>query len=46
MSIILDVMKALINLRQRDQESLTDYTRRFKAAKDLLVSQLGGLVIL
>jgi hypothetical protein len=30
-SIILDVMKALINLKQRDQESLTDYTRRLKA---------------
>jgi hypothetical protein len=46
MSIILDVMKALINLRQRDQESLTDYTRGFKTARDLLVSQLGGPVIL
>jgi hypothetical protein len=30
MSIILDALKTLINLRQRDQESLTDYTRRFK----------------
>jgi hypothetical protein len=46
MSFILDAMKALINLRQRDQESLTDYTRRFKTARDLLVSQLGGPVIL
>jgi hypothetical protein len=28
MSIIFDVLKTLINLRQRDQESLSDYTIR------------------
>jgi hypothetical protein len=26
----------------RQQESLTDYTRRFKTTRDLLVTQLGG----
>jgi hypothetical protein len=46
MSIILSALKTLINLRQRDQESLTDYTRIFKAARDLLVTQLGGPIIL
>jgi hypothetical protein len=46
MSIILDALGTLINLRQREQESLTDYTKRFKTARDLLVSQLGGPIIL
>jgi hypothetical protein len=27
MSIILDALRTLINLRQREQESLTDYTK-------------------
>jgi hypothetical protein len=45
MSIILDSLQTLINLRKREQESLTDYTKRFKIERDLLVSQLGGPII-
>ena len=46
MSIILDAFKNLNNLQQKDQELLVDYTRRFKTAKELLVLQLGGPIIM
>jgi hypothetical protein len=45
-SIILDALRTLINLRKREQETLTDYTKQFKTSRDLLVSQLGGPIIL
>jgi hypothetical protein len=46
MSIILDSMRALLNLRQKDGESLQDYTKRFKTARDVLRSHVGGPIIL
>jgi hypothetical protein len=46
MSIILDALRAVVNLKQKDNESLQDYTRRFKTAKDVLVSHLGGPIVL
>jgi len=48
MAIILDSMKTMFNIRQKEQESLTDYTKRFKTARDLnlLVSQVGGPIVL
>ena len=46
MSIILDSMRALLNLRQKDGESLQDYTKRFKTAPDVLRSHVGGPIIL
>jgi hypothetical protein len=42
MSIILDALRAVINLRQKDNESLQDYTKRFKKAKDVLESHIRG----
>ena len=39
-------MRAFLTLRQKDAESLIDYSRRFKAARDVLVSHLGGPIIL
>ena len=46
MSIILDSMRALLNLRQKDGESLQDDTKRFKTARDVLRSYVGGPIIL
>jgi len=42
MSIILDAIKTTVNLKQRDNESLQGHTRRFKTARDVSVSHLGG----
>ena len=46
MSIIFDAMKNVINLKQNEQEPLIEYTQRFKTARDLLVSQVGGPIVL
>ena len=44
MSNILDAFCAMFNCKQSEGESenLNEYTRRFKAARDILVSQLGA----
>ena len=44
MSIISDAFRALFNAKQAEGENLTEYTRKFKAAKDILNSHLGGPV--
>jgi hypothetical protein len=36
MSIILDAFRALFNVQQKESESLQDYTRRFKTAREIL----------
>ena len=46
MSIILDALRALFSVQQKDSESLQDYTRRFKTAREILESHLGGSLIL
>ena len=45
MAVILDSMKNMLNIK-KEQESLVDYTKRFKNARDLMVSQVGGPLIL
>ena len=40
--IVVEAFKNLLNLRQREDESIVDYTKRFKAARDILKSHLGG----
>ena len=42
MTIIADAMCNLVNLKQKEDESLIDYTGRFKSAKDILETQIGG----
>jgi hypothetical protein len=42
MSIISDALKNLVNLKQKEDESLIDYTGRFKSARDILTAQIGG----
>jgi Reverse transcriptase (RNA-dependent DNA polymerase) len=46
MSIILDSMKTLFNTKQKENESLQDYTKRFKTARDVMKSHIGGPIIL
>jgi hypothetical protein len=46
MSIILDSMNSLFNVNQKEHESLLDYTKRFKTARDVMKSHIGGPIIL
>ena len=46
MSIIIDSIRALMNAKQKENESLHDYTRRFKSCRDIMESQIGGPIIL
>jgi hypothetical protein len=46
MVIIMDAFRVFSSTQQNEGESLQDYTKRFKVAKDVLESHLGGPVIL
>ena len=46
MGIILDSIRTFINLKQKDDENLTNYLERFKAATENMKTQLGGELIL
>jgi hypothetical protein len=46
MSIISDAFCATLNARQKESESLQDYTRWFKTAREILESHPGGQIIL
>jgi hypothetical protein len=41
MSIILDSMRVLFNLKQKEGESLQDYTKCFKTAHNVIKSHIG-----
>ena len=41
MKTIVDAMRNLVNLRQREDETTIDYTKRFKAAWDVFLSHVG-----
>ena len=38
---VLDALRNFVNLKQNREESITDYSARFKAAKDVLWSHIG-----
>ncbi|KAL7564336.1 hypothetical protein ACA910_007188 [Epithemia clementina (nom. ined.)] len=42
MTVILDALRTLVTLKQREDEGLQDYTRRFKTCRDVLESHIGG----
>ena len=42
MSIILDAIKNMVNIRQKENESLQEYTKRFKTALEVMESHIGG----
>jgi hypothetical protein len=46
MSIILDSIKTMIETKQKETESLSDFTRRFKVSRDVMESHIGGPLIL
>jgi hypothetical protein len=46
MSIITDAFRSLFTNKQKEGESLQDYTSRFKTYTEILESHLGGPVIL
>jgi hypothetical protein len=39
--IVIDLLRNLLNTKQRDDEDLVDFTRRFKAARDFHEAQVG-----
>jgi len=41
-SIVVDSIKTFVNLKQKKDENLIDYTRHFKSARDIMESHLGG----
>ena len=46
MSMILDAMKTLLNTKQKEGKTLQDYTKRFRIAREVLESHIGGPIIL
>ena len=45
-SNIDDTLKNLINIKQKDEESLIDYTVRFELVQDIAVAHLGWHIVL
>ena len=41
--VIIDAIMNLMTTRQRDDEDLTNYTKHFKAARDLCKEKYGGI---
>ena len=46
MAIIADSIRGFINTKQKENESLSDFTRRYKTSKDIMEAQIGGPLIL
>jgi hypothetical protein len=46
MSVILDAMKTLLNRKHKEGETLQDYTKRFRIAREVLESHIGEPIIL
>ena len=45
MSIITDSIRAFLNTKQKESETLQDYTRRFKTSKEIMESHVGGPLV-
>ena len=46
MNIITDAIRAFLNTKQKESETLQDYTRRFKTSKEIMESHVGGPLVL
>lgn len=46
MAILTDTLRSSINLRQRENENLQEYTRKFKTSREVLETHLGSPLIL
>ena len=44
--MVIDALKNLVNLKQHEDENLVDYTRRFKSARDVHLSQWGSRMLI
>jgi hypothetical protein len=44
MRIVFDALRNFVNLKQAEDESLIDYTARFKSARDIMKAQVGNRV--
>jgi hypothetical protein len=44
MAIVYDTLRTMINLRQRENESLQEYTKRFKTSQEVMELHLGGCI--
>ena len=44
MSIISDALKSFVSTRQKDNENLQDYSRRFRTSKEIFESHVGCLI--
>ena len=44
MSVISDRFTTFLGTRQKDQENLHDYTRRFKTSNEVSQSHIGGTI--
>eukprot|EP00957_Ditylum_brightwellii_P119262 9098362-Ditylum_brightwellii.AAC.1 len=42
----MDAFRAYYHAKQKENESLQDFTRRFKISKDILESHIGGPILL
>jgi hypothetical protein len=42
MSTILEALENLVNIKQKDTESLQDYTKRFRTVSAVMESHIGG----
>jgi len=46
MTTIADSICNMLNIQQREEENLSDFTTKFKSSKDLMESQIEGPIIL
>ena len=46
MSMILNAMKVFIDCKQKEKEALQEYTKRFKVAREIFQSHIGGVLML
>ena len=46
MAIIADAIRTFINTKQKENETLNNYTKRFKTSKEIMEAQIGGPLIL
>ena len=44
-SIVIDSLESFIKTKQRDDEDLVDFTRRFKSARDVMESHMGSPMV-
>ena len=46
MFIVLNSLRELLNTKQKEGESLQDWTKRFQTAREILESHFGGPLII